>query len=304
MLLYTHPRCLDHVMQPRHPESPGRLRAVLEHLNQLGLLADLDVREPAAVSRNLLERVHDARYLERIAAMLPKDGLAAVDPDTYLCPNTLAAAAVAAGAVAEAVDAVLGGDAQRAFCAVRPPGHHAEHDLAMGFCFYNNVAVGAAAALAHETIERVAVLDFDVHHGNGTVDIFKDRPEVLVCSSYQHPFYPNRATDVVRDHIVHTRLAAGSGSDAFRRAIERDWLPAIDRHRPQLFLVSAGFDAHRGDPLAALDLVEDDYRWITRHIVRVADQHANGRIVSTLEGGYDLDALARSVAAHVEMLNG
>ena len=219
-------------------------------------------------------------------------------------PPTLAAAALAAGAAADAVRALLNDEAKRAFCAVRPPGHHAEAGGAMGFCLYNNVALGAVTALADPRVTRVAILDFDVHHGNGTVDIFKDRPEVLVCSSFQHPFYPHRYTDLDRGHIVNTPLPAGTGSRAFRAAIERDWLPALERHKPQLILVSAGFDAHRLDPLAQLELEEADFRWVTELIVDQAEAYAGGRVASTLEGGYDLAALAQSAAAHVAALMG
>ncbi len=302
MLLFTHPACLDHRMQPRHPESPERLRAVLEHLETSGLLQALSVRDATPVAAARLQAAHDPAYLRELAALTPVRDLVALDADTFMGPRTLAAAALAAGAVADAVDAVLDGEDQRAFCAVRPPGHHAEAGLAMGFCVYNNVAVGAAAALARADIDRVAIVDFDVHHGNGTVDIFKDRPEVLVCSSFQHPFYPDRLTDLERPNLVHTPLPAGCAGEVFRQAIERDWLPALDAHRPQLVLVSAGFDAHRRDPLGGLKLDEEDFRWVTGRIVEVADEHARGRVVSTLEGGYDLDALARSAAAHVEAL--
>jgi acetoin utilization deacetylase AcuC-like enzyme len=303
MLLFTHQRCLDHEMQPRHPEAPARLRAVLDHLEASGLLQALEVREPAPVADDDLARVHDSDYLLSLTRLVPAEGLVAVDADTFMCRATLDAAALAAGAVVDAVNAVLHGQATRAFCAVRPPGHHAESGLAMGFCFYNNVAVGAAAALEHPEIERVAIVDFDVHHGNGTVEIFRDRPEVLVCSSFQHPFYPDRQTDVVRPNIVNTPLREGSGSDDFRAAITRDWLPALARHRPQMILVSAGFDAHRRDPLGGLNLTDDDYRWVTRIIVDAANEFAKGRVVSTLEGGYDLNALARSVGAHLEVLS-
>ena len=302
MLLFTHPRCLDHQMQPRHPESPARLRAVLRHLESSGLLQAMEVREPAPITTERLRRVHSIDYLQRLARLAPSQGLAAIDEDTFMCAATLDAAALAAGAVADAVSAVLAGDAKRAFCAVRPPGHHAESGRAMGFCFYNNVAVGAVTALEHPDIERVAIMDFDVHHGNGTVEIFQDRPEVLVCSSFQHPFYPDRHTDVARANIVCTPLAAGADSTEFRAAISRDWLPALARHRPQLILVSAGFDGHRLDPLGGLKLTEDDFRWATAMLVTAANEHAQGRIVSTLEGGYDLDALARSVGAHLEAL--
>jgi acetoin utilization deacetylase AcuC-like enzyme len=303
MLLFTHQRCLDHEMQPRHPEAPARLRAVLDYLESSGLLQAMEVREPNPASDERLACVHDPDYLLSLTRLVPRDGLVAVDPDTFMCPATLEAAGLAAGAVVDAVGAVLQGQATRAFCAVRPPGHHAESGSAMGFCFYNNVAVGAAAALEHPGIERIAIVDFDVHHGNGTVEIFKDRPEVLVCSSFQHPFYPDRQTDVQRPNIVNTPLREGCGSDEFRAAITRDWLPALARHRPQIILVSAGFDAHRQDPLGGLDLLDDDYRWVTRQIVDIANEHAKGRVVSTLEGGYDLDALARSVGAHLEALS-
>jgi len=203
--------------------------------------------------------------------------------------------------VQEAVDAVLGNQVQRAFCASRPPGHHAQENASMGFCLFNNIALGARHALSMG-LQRVAILDFDVHHGNGTVDIFKDQPEVLVCSSFQHPHYPHLLFDIERSNIVHTPLPAGTGSKEFRLALERDWLPALDRHRPELILVSAGFDAHRADPLGDLKLQEEDYRWVTELIVSKANEYSEGKIVSTLEGGYDLDALARSVGSHLAAL--
>jgi len=305
MLLFTHQRCLDHRMQPEHPESPERLRAIMDYLESSGLLQLMEVRDATPASERQLRLVHDNAHLQNLqnlARLTPRAGLVEVDPDTFMCPATLDAATLAAGAVADAVAAVLAGEDARAFCAVRPPGHHAEAGRAMGFCFYNNVAVGAAAALEHPDIDRVAILDFDVHHGNGTVDIFRDRPDVLVCSSFQHPFYPNRGADVLRDHLVFTPLPAGCGGTAFRQAIEADWLPALARHRPQLILVSAGFDGHRLDPLAELRLVEADYRWVTQLIVAAANRFSGGRVVSTLEGGYDLAALPRSVGAHLEAL--
>jgi acetoin utilization deacetylase AcuC-like enzyme len=298
--LYTHNDCLGHEMQPGHPERPDRLRAVIDHLSATGLMAELDSRTPQPAAQSELERVHDPGYVRAIYASSPRTGLVALDPDTAMGPMSLAAAEFATGATIDAVREVLEGKAQRAFCAVRPPGHHAERDQAMGFCLFNSVAVGAAAALTQ--VARVAILDFDVHHGNGTVDIFRDRPEVLVCSSFQHPHYPHRLFDVRAPNIVNTPLPAGTAGLAFRRAIERDWLPAIERHRPELVLVSAGFDGHRADPLGGFELVEDDFRWITELIVALANEHAKGRVVSTLEGGYDLTALARSVAVHIEAL--
>ena len=299
MLLFTHPKCLEHEMTPGHPERPDRLRALLQHLEATGLMADLDVREPAPADTAALAEIHEVDYLEALNRLAPDSGLIALDPDTAMGPSSLAAATLAAGAAADAVRALLNDEAKRAFCAVRPPGHHAEAGGAMGFCLYNNVALGAVTALADPGVTRVAILDFDVHHGNGTVDIFKDRPDVLVCSSFQHPFYPHRYTDLDRGHIVNTPLPAGTGSAAFRQAIERDWLPALESHRPQLILVSAGFDAHRLDPLAQLELDEADFQWVTELIVQQAEAYAGGRVVSTLEGGYDLAALAQSAAAHV-----
>jgi len=302
MLYYTHPECLAHEMQRGHPEQPDRLRAVQGFLEASGLLADLDCRQPAEIDPARLTTVHTSAHVGELDALAPTDGLVPVDPDTAMCPASLRAARLAAGALIAATEAVLAGEAERAFCAVRPPGHHAEAMGAMGFCFYNSVALGAARALEAPGIKRVAILDFDVHHGNGTVDIFKDRPEVLVCSSFQHPFYPHRGADVQRDNIVNTPLPAGTGSAAFRHAIERDWLPALERHRPDVVFVSAGFDAHQDDPLANLMLTESDYAWITNLIVTAAQTSARGRVISALEGGYDLNALARSVQAHVEVL--
>ena len=304
MLLFTHAKCLDHEMTPGHPERPDRLRALLQHLQATGLMADLDVREPAPADSAALAEIHEVGYLETLTRLAPDSGLVALDPDTAIGPSSLSAAALAAGAAADAVRALLNDEAKRAFCAVRPPGHHAEAGGAMGFCLYNNVALGAVTALADPRVTRVAILDFDVHHGNGTVDIFKDRPDVLVCSSFQHPFYPHRYTDIDREHIVNTPLPAGTGSAVFRAAIERDWLPALERHKPQLILVSAGFDAHRLDPLAQLELEEADFRWVTELIVDQAEAYAGGRVASTLEGGYDLAALAQSAAAHIAALMG
>ena len=302
MLLYTHGRCLEHAMQRRHPERPERLSELLAHFERTGLAGSLIHREAPAVDPNDVARVHTRPYLELLTELSPKDGLQQLDPDTALCPHTLEAAGRAAGAVTDAARAVLEGEDTRAFCAVRPPGHHAERDAGMGFCFYNSVAVAAAWALTQGGIERVAVLDFDVHHGNGTVEIFADDPRVLVCSSYQHPFYPNRMVNVVRDNIVHTPLPAGSDGSEFRQAVEATWFAKIERFAPQLIFISAGFDAHKADPLGGLALDESDYTWISREIAELAATAAEGRIVSTLEGGYDLNALALSAQAHVEAL--
>jgi acetoin utilization deacetylase AcuC-like enzyme len=225
-----------------------------------------------------------------------------LDPDTALNPHTLTAARHAAGAVVLGVDLVLKKECATAFCAVRPPGHHAERRRAMGFCLFNNVAVGAAHALEAHGLERVAIVDFDVHHGNGTEDIFQGDPRVLMVSTFQHPLYPYCGVDNPAANMVNVPLAAGEGSDAFRAAVVERWLPALDAHRPQLVLISAGFDAHREDPLAGLKLTEADYTWVTHELMGVAARHAQGRIVSSLEGGYALSALGRSVTEHVRVL--
>jgi acetoin utilization deacetylase AcuC-like enzyme len=300
--LFTHSDCLLHEVEPGHPERPARLVAILNHLIETGLENELDYLAPNPVGIGDLDAIHDSGFVRSLYAAIPHHGIAHVDADTTLSPMSIQAAELAAGAVRDAVELVMRGESKRAFCAVRPPGHHAEEDQAMGFCFFNNVALGAQVALGHAGIERVAILDFDVHHGNGTVDIFRERPDVLVCSTFQHPHYPHRLYDVQRPNIVNTPLQAGTGGLGFRNAVERDWLPALAKHRPQLILVSAGFDAHAEDPLAQLELVEDDYRWVTDLIVSEANTYASGRVVSVLEGGYALGALARSAATHVGAL--
>ena len=301
-ILITHEACLRHEMTPGHPERPARLVAVLSHLREIGLLDDVTERQAPAATRADVERIHGKGHLERLQQLTPTTGLTHLDPDTALCPHSLRAARVAAGAVVAGVDAVLDTDERRVFAAVRPPGHHAEESTAMGFCLLNGVAMAAAHALARPEVERVAILDFDVHHGNGTVAAFRKQPRVLVCSSFQFPHYPYRLQNVRRPNIVNTPLPAGATGAAFRRAVERDWLPALETFRPELILVSAGFDAHAEDPLGDLLLGEDDFTWVTRFIVDAARRFARGRVVSVLEGGYHLDALARSTAAHVAAL--
>jgi acetoin utilization deacetylase AcuC-like enzyme len=302
LTFFTHPSYDGHAMHDGHPECPGRTQAILAHLGETGQLADFKQRRPNAVTLEALKRVHDPSYLEHLAESAPADGLVQVDPDTFLAPGSLHAARLAAGAMEESVALVMDGGVKRIFSCARPPGHHAEHDSGMGFCIYNSVAIGASTALAHPDIERVAILDFDVHHGNGTVDIFKDTPEVLVASSFQHPHYPHRLFDLVRPNLVHTPLRAGTDGPAFRKAIERDWPPAVAAFQPQILFVSAGFDAHTADPLGDIHLNEDDFTWITKLIVSLANDHCDGRIISTLEGGYHLEALSKSVAAHLAAL--
>lgn len=299
--LLTHPDCVRHSM-PGHPERPERQIRVMEQLRKSGIAREtLQIEAPEATRSQLLA-THPEDFVDRIEQLEPREGIARVDHDTYMSPGSLRAARLAAGSGVHAVELVLAGEVERAFCAVRPPGHHAELAQAMGFCLFNNIAIAAEAALAHESISRIAILDFDVHHCNGTVDIFKDREEVLVCSSFQYPFYPNRYLEFSNSHIITTRLRSGDTGVAFKRAIENDWTPAIEAHRPDFILVSAGFDGHKDDPLGELALTESDYRWVTRLITQWAREFAGGRLVSTLEGGYNLEALAMSVQAHVEEL--
>jgi acetoin utilization deacetylase AcuC-like enzyme len=298
----THPSSLLHDMGPYHPECPDRLIAIGDRLISSGLDSYLQHREAPAATHEQLARVHGEGYLASLDAESPATGLHYIDPDTAMCPHSLTAARHAAGALVLATEMVVHGECTTAFCAVRPPGHHAEHNRAMGFCLLNNVAVGAAHALAACGIERVAIIDFDVHHGNGTEEIFADDPRVLMVSTFQHPLYPYSGLEQLGPNMVNIPLAAGSGSDAFRAAVRDHWLPALDKHRPQLLYVSAGFDAHREDPLAGLELTDADYTWVTRELVAVANTHAQGRIISTLEGGYALSALGRSVALHVREL--
>ena len=299
----SHPDCVLHDMGPLHPERPARLHAISDRLIAARLDASLRHYDAPLAERGQLCRVHDSGYVDRIFAVSPGEGRAFLDPDTSMNRHSLSAALRAAGAGVLAVDLVIGGDMRAAFCAVRPPGHHAERNRAMGFCLFNNIAVAAAHALDAHGLERVAIVDFDVHHGNGTEDIFEDDARVLFCSTFQHPFYPHSGAGGGRSaHIVNVPLGAGSGGAAFRDAVVGHWLPALDAHRPELILVSAGFDAHIEDELAGLALVEDDYAWVTRELRNVAATHCRGRIVSMLEGGYALDALGRCVEAHIKAL--
>ena len=302
MRIYTHPEYLNHHVMDGHPERPERLSHVMNHLSQIGLTQDFELVQPQPIPPERILAAHSQSHVDFLTASKPKDGIVPLDPDTWMSPASLSAAELAAGAVFAGMDTVLNGAQRRVFCAVRPPGHHAERDSAMGFCLLNSVAIAAIAALDHADVERVAILDFDVHHGNGTVDICRNHPQILVCSSFQSPYYPNRLDNLVQPNIVNTPLAAGSSGSTFRAAVERDWLPALEAHQPDIVFVSAGFDAHIDDPLADLRLVEDDYRWVTQFIVAVANQYAQGRVVSTLEGGYNLEALARSAAVHIEAL--
>jgi len=302
-LLYTHPACLEHDPGQYHPESPLRLRAVLDALEGPDF-ARLKRREAPEAELEDLARVHPRGFVERLLAAVPQSGHAAIDADTVMSPESGRAALRAAGAVTAAVDAVAKGEADNAFCAVRPPGHHAEPGRAMGFCLFNNVAVGALRAREVHGLARVAVIDFDVHHGNGTQARFWDDPTLFYASTHQSPLYPGTGSrgETGVGNIVNVPLPPMSGSREFRLGVSREILPALDAFRPELVLISAGFDAHRNDPLAQLSLDESDYTWITEQLLRVARDHAGGRVVSTLEGGYDLPALGASAAAHVRVL--
>lgn len=302
--LITHPACLDHVMPSNHPESPDRLRAVLAALAGPEFSSLSRVESPEA-SMAQIALAHPAGFAEALLAKLPVRGFAFIDGDTPMSPGSGKAALHAAGAVVRAVDMVMRGEIRNAFCAVRPPGHHAESNRAMGFCLFNNVAVGALWARKHWGCARIAVIDFDVHHGNGTQEIFHRDPALFYASTHQAPFYPGTGAaheTGIAGNVVNASLQAGAGSEAFQAAYSSRILPALDAFGPDFILISAGFDAHMQDPLANLWLEEADYAWVTRQIVQIADAHCAGRVVSALEGGYDLGALASSVQAHVKAL--
>jgi acetoin utilization deacetylase AcuC-like enzyme len=301
--LYTHPACLDHDPGRHHPESPARLRAVLAALDDPEF-ARLERREAPEATLDDLSRVHPRRHVERILGAVPISGHVGIDADTILSPASGAAALRAAGAVIAAVDVVVSKEADNAFCAVRPPGHHAEPQRAMGFCLFNNAAIGALRAREVHGLARVAVVDFDVHHGNGTQAAFETDGALFYASTHQYPLYPGTgaASETGVGNIVNVPLRPMSGSSQFRLGMTQRILPALDAFRPDLMLVSAGFDAHKNDPLAQLLLDEDDYTWVTEKLLEMAYRHAEGRFIATLEGGYDLAALGASVAAHIRVL--
>jgi len=302
-LVYTHPSCLAHDPGPGHPESPSRLAAVLEALEDPRFAA-LARNEAPRATREQIARVHAQSLIGEVLDESDTTGWRRLDPDTVMSPASAEAALRAAGGVCAAVDAVVAGEARRAFCAVRPPGHHATPNTAMGFCLFNSIAIGAAHAIAAHGLSRVAIVDFDVHHGNGTQDIFWSDPRVLYASSHQWPLYPGTGarSETGAGNIVNAPLKPGAGSADFRAAYTDTVLPALDAFAPELVMISAGFDAHRLDPLANLNLDGDDYAWITARLAELADKHARGRIVSSLEGGYSLTALRESVTAHVGAL--
>ena len=291
-------------MGAHHPESPQRLGAIGDQLITSGLDAQLAHYEAPLATDEQLARVHPMDYVRAIRDAAPSRGSVHLDPDTAMNPYTLSAALRAAGAAVLATDLVMKNSVRAAFASVRPPGHHACRARPMGFCIFNNVAVAAKHALEAHGLERVAVIDFDVHHGNGTEDIFEGDPQVLMASIFQHPFYPYSGTEDPASNMFNVPLAAGSGGRELRQAVNEVWLPALDDFRPELVLFSAGFDAHAEDDMAMLRFVDSDYAWVTQQVKAVADRHADGRIVSVLEGGYSLPALGRSAVQHLRVLAG
>jgi len=302
--LLTHPACLDHDPGPHHPERPARLEAILKALDGKEFAALVRREAPRADDRQL-ELVHPKLFVQRLLGAVPHAGRARIDADTIMSPGSGEAALRAAGAVCAAVDAVVAGEAKNAFCAVRPPGHHAEPGRAMGFCLFNNVAIGAFHARARHGLARVAVVDFDVHHGNGTQAAFERDPQAFYASTHQWPHYPGTGAiheRGVANNVLNFPLPPGAGSDEFRPAIEAGVIPALEAFGPDILFISAGFDAHADDPLANLNLTTEDYGWVTEQLAAFAERRCGGRLVSTLEGGYNLDALAQSAAAHVRAL--
>lgn len=307
--LITHDACHQHQMPDGHPECPGRMDAITNQLMASGIDALLYHRDAPAATDEQLLRVHTAQHIQKVTNAIPDAGIHFFANDVYLSPQTLVAARYAAGAAVAGVDVVMNGETDAVFCNVRPPGHHAERASAMGFCIFNNIAVAAAHALAVHGLARVAIVDFDVHHGNGTQEIFLDDPRVLFCSSFQHPFYPYTEVDDVPAHIINVPLAAGCRSQGFRDAVSARWFPALEKFKPQLLFISAGFDAYINDDMSSINLVEQDYTWITEQLRQrvdasksyAQDDQCKG-IISSLEGGYDLDGLGRCAVAHIKAM--
>jgi acetoin utilization deacetylase AcuC-like enzyme len=302
--LVSHPDMLLHEMGAHHPEAPERLTAIEERLRVSGLMDFMRYYEAPLATDEQLCRIHDPGYVRRIRTQAPQHGYTQLDPDTLMNPHSLMAALRAAGAVIRATDLVLSAEVRTAFCNVRPPGHHAERGRAMGFCLFNNVAIGVAHALAVHGLERIALVDFDVHHGNGSEDALQSDPRVLFVSTFQHPFYPGTPFATANPHIVDLPLPAGTDGNSYRDRFAQVCMPALEQFRPQLVYCSAGFDGHRDDDMAGWNLADADYAWISEQVMAVAREHAGGRVISVLEGGYDLAALGRSVTAHVRALMG
>ena len=310
---FTHADCRRHEMGRGHPECPERLAAIDDRLLITGVIDALDRREAPLASTDDIELAHESMFVNAIRGMAQEledkiaaggRGYAQIDPDTSMNPHTWNAIRRGAGAALAATDAVMAGELQNAFCAVRPPGHHACHNRAMGFCIFNNVAIAARYALERHGLKRVAIVDFDVHHGNGTEDILAGDERVLMVGIFQSPFYPGSGYPPLADNMVNLPVPAYTKGDVIRKMIEKEWLPRLEQFKPEMIFISAGFDAHRDDDLGQLGLVEADYTWMTQQIKDIANKYASGRIVSSLEGGYNLGALGRSVEAHVRCLAG
>lgn len=294
----SHADCLKHNMGIHHPEQPARMHAIENALNSAGILSSMQRYEAPLATELQLARVHSNAYIARIFKQSPSRGIVHLDADTAMNPHSLEAALRSSGAAMLGVDLVMSGQAQQVFCNTRPPGHHAGRASSAGFCIFNHAAVAAAHAMAQYNMQRVLIADFDVHHGNGTEEIFHADPRVMLCSSFRHPYYPHSGANSGNAHIINTPLAAGSNGQAFRAAVTEKWLPAIARFKPQLLIVSAGFDAHLTDKMGGLAWLDDDYFWIAKQLKSIALQYAEGRVVSILEGGYALDALGGSVVAY------
>jgi len=298
----THPDTLLHIMDGNHPESPARITAIKNYLIKQDVYNHLAIYESPVATDAQLAKVHSTDYIARIRALSPKAGLVRLDPDTAMGPMSLSATLHASGAAILATDMVMQGKAANAFCCTRPPGHHAGRANSAGFCIFNHIAVGVAHALTQYKVKRVAIIDFDVHHGDGTEDIFKYNPQVMLCSTFQHPFYPHRGFDSRTKTMINVPLAANADGKTYQQAFSHKFLPALNQFKPEIIYVSAGFDAHVDDPLAGMNLIDQDYIWMTEFIKQVAKQHAQGRIVSLLEGGYHLPALAKAASAHITSL--
>lgn len=297
----SHPDFMKHEMGRHHPECPERIAAIEDQLIQSRLDAHLKRIDPPLASEADITRVHSEDHLAFVKSKAPSSGYSMIDGDTIMNPATWTVSLRAAGAAIAAVDAVMQGDVNNAFCAIRPPGHHAEPHRSMGFCVFNNVAIATRYAIEKYGLDRVAVIDFDVHHGNGTEAAFMNDPHVLMCSFFQHPFYPYSGLDG-GDNMVNVPLPATTNGKVVREMISQTWIPRLNEFKPQLIVISAGFDAHREDDLGQMGLVEDDYVWMTKQLMEVADRYCDGKIVSCLEGGYNLSALGRSVVAHLKTL--
>ena len=298
----THPDTLLHIMDGNHPESPARITAIKNYLIKQDVYNHLAIYESPVATDAQLAKVHSTDYITRIRALSPKAGLVRLDPDTAMGPMSLSATLHASGAAILATDLVMQGKVDNAFCCTRPPGHHAGRANSAGFCIFNHIAVGVAHALTQYKVKRVAIIDFDVHHGDGTEDIFKYNPQVMLCSTFQHPFYPHRGFDSRTKTMINVPLAANADGKTYQQAFSHEFLPALNQFKPEIIYVSAGFDAHVDDPLAGMNLIDQDYIWMTEFIKQVAKQHAQGRIVSLLEGGYHLPALAKAASAHITSL--